>query len=203
MGCWRADGGLFNPNDTLLRLIGYSREEVELGQVRWTDLTPREFAALDEHALNEVRAKGSCAPFEKEYIRKDGRRVPVLVGGAAFGGGITDAGVFFAVELTERKGGECHQGSEALPELLSLTERQRLICLLLSHGETEKRIAGLLKLGLRTVEFDKHLAAKHLDLPISRVVIWAVENRHALVTAIRNGSRVSDPIAEIIGRVRP
>jgi len=199
MGGWRADGAIWDASDALLKLIGYSRREVECGLVRWTDLTPQEFAPLDEQALAEIREKGSCIPFEKEYIHKDGRRVPVLVGGAAISADITDAGVFFAVDLTERKMG-VPQTNDAPPKFLSLTERQRLICLLLSVGETEKHIAGLLNLGLRTVEYDKHRAAKLLGLPNSRVIIWAVENRRALITATRDIGSLPDGVAALIGR---
>src|SRR5436305_14888302 len=103
MGCWRADGTFFDGNNGLLHLLGCSRQEVEAGRVRWSDITPPEFAPLDAQALGELRTAGECTPFEKEYIRHDGRRVPVLVGGTAFGNGVTDAGAFFAVDLSQRK----------------------------------------------------------------------------------------------------
>ena len=66
-------------NDTLLELIGYSREEVAAGQIHWPDLTPPEFAPLDELAHEEGLRFGASTPFEKDLIRKDGIRVPVMV----------------------------------------------------------------------------------------------------------------------------
>ena len=66
-------------NDTLLELIGYSREEVAAGQIHWPDLTPPEFAPLDELAHEEGLRFGASTPFEKDLIRKDGSRVPVMV----------------------------------------------------------------------------------------------------------------------------
>ncbi len=66
-------------NDTLLELVGYSREDLIEGRMVWADLTPKEFAALDEFAHEEGLRFGACTPFEKELIRKDGTRVPVLV----------------------------------------------------------------------------------------------------------------------------
>ncbi len=66
-------------NDTFLELVGYSREDLLAGQLIWPDLTPKEFLALDEFAHEEGLRFGACTPFEKELIRKDGTRVPVLV----------------------------------------------------------------------------------------------------------------------------
>ena len=66
-------------NDTFLELVGYSREDLLAGNMRWPDLTPPEYAALDELAHEEGLRFGACTPFEKELIRKDGTRVPVLV----------------------------------------------------------------------------------------------------------------------------
>ncbi len=66
-------------NDTFLELVGYTREDLQAGRLRWPDLTPPEYAALDELAHEEGLRFGACTPFEKELIRKDGTRVPVLV----------------------------------------------------------------------------------------------------------------------------
>ncbi|HEY3827095.1 MAG TPA: sigma 54-interacting transcriptional regulator [Bryobacteraceae bacterium] len=66
-------------NDTFLELVGYSREDLLAGRLIWPDLTPKEFVALDELAHEEGLRFGACTPFEKELIRKDGTRVPVLV----------------------------------------------------------------------------------------------------------------------------
>jgi PAS domain S-box-containing protein len=66
-------------NDTFLDLVGYSREDLLAGRLVWPDLTPKEFAALDEFAHEEGLRFGACTPFEKELIRKDGTRLPVLV----------------------------------------------------------------------------------------------------------------------------
>jgi len=66
-------------NDSFLDLVGYYREDLQAGRLRWPDLTPSEFVALDELAHEEGLRFGACTPFEKELIRKDGSRVPVLV----------------------------------------------------------------------------------------------------------------------------
>ncbi len=66
-------------NDAFLDLVGYTREDLAAGRLHWPDLTPPEYAALDELAHEEGLRFGACTPFEKELIRKDGTRVPVLV----------------------------------------------------------------------------------------------------------------------------
>jgi PAS domain S-box-containing protein len=86
-------------------MVGYSRDDLVSGRVRWTELTPSEWSGADESALAEVRATGSSRAYEKEYVRKDGTRVPVLLAGGTFGG-TRDQGVAFVLDLTERKNAE-------------------------------------------------------------------------------------------------
>ncbi len=66
-------------NDAFLELVGYTRDDLTAGRLVWPDLTPKEYAPLDELAHEEGLRFGACTPFEKELIRKDGTRVPVLV----------------------------------------------------------------------------------------------------------------------------
>jgi formate hydrogenlyase transcriptional activator len=66
-------------NDAFLELVGYTREDLNQGRLHWPDLTPPEYAPLDELAHEEGLRFGACTPFEKELVRKDGTRVPVLI----------------------------------------------------------------------------------------------------------------------------
>src|SRR6266478_5331742 len=102
---WTVDGRILEANDALLAMLGYERADVVSGRMRWTDLTPPEWRARDARALNEVDATGTIQPFEKEYFRKDGSRVPVLVGAAALDDR-REQGVAFVVDLTGRKRAE-------------------------------------------------------------------------------------------------
>lgn len=102
IGFWDLNGFITEANNALLEMIGYSREDVVSGNLRWSELTPPEYENISTEALAEVLATGSCLPYEKEYIRKDGSRFPVLVGGAHFQG-CTDKGSFFVLDITDRK----------------------------------------------------------------------------------------------------
>ena len=86
-------------------MVGHSRDDLVSGRMRWTGLTPTEWRDADQRAAAELSATGSCKAFEKEYFRKDGSRVPVLLGAATFGER-RDQGVAFVLDLTERKAGE-------------------------------------------------------------------------------------------------
>ena len=66
-------------NDAFLELVGYTREDLASGRLNWRELTPPEYATLDELAHEEGLRCGACTPFEKELIRKDGTRIPVLI----------------------------------------------------------------------------------------------------------------------------
>ncbi|WP_447980373.1 PAS domain-containing sensor histidine kinase [Candidatus Nitrospira bockiana] len=105
MGVWTRDGRITDANDALLDLVGFSRKDVEADRLRWRDITPGEYRELDDEALHEITARGSCRPYEKEYATKDGRRIPVYIGGATFADRL-DSGVFFAIDLSERKQAE-------------------------------------------------------------------------------------------------
>ena len=102
IGFWDANGEVTGANDALLEMIGYTREDLVSGQISWVELTPPEYAELDCAALKQVAESGSCAPFEKEYIRSDGSRFPILVGAGNLQG-YTDKGSFFVLDITDRK----------------------------------------------------------------------------------------------------
>ena len=99
---WNVTGRITRANDAFLRMLGYSREDQEAARIDWAAVTPPEYAHLDRRSLDELAARGICTPFEKEYIRKDGSRVPVLVGAATFEDS-PDEGVSFVIDITERK----------------------------------------------------------------------------------------------------
>jgi PAS domain S-box-containing protein len=102
---WNERGEIVDANEAFLEMLGYSRPDLEQGRLSWRNLTPPEWVETDNRALEELRKSGVCKPFEKEYVRKDGSRVPVLLGGSA----VTRdplSGAAFVLDLTARKRAE-------------------------------------------------------------------------------------------------
>jgi formate hydrogenlyase transcriptional activator len=96
-------------SDAFLTMLGYRRDDLVGGQLLWSDLTPQEYLPLDERAHEEGLRYGACTPFEKEYIRKDGTRVRVLVTNAV----LTIAPfrwTTFVQDLTDREQAEAVEG---------------------------------------------------------------------------------------------
>lgn len=73
---------ILEANDAFLEMVGYTREDLDRHHLNWSAMTPAEYASLDQRGLQELHERGVCTPFEKEYYRKDGSRVPILLGAA-------------------------------------------------------------------------------------------------------------------------
>ena len=99
---WDFDGRILEANDEFLRMVSYDREDLVSGRIRWADLTPPDWRDRNNTRIAEQKGGGRFEPFEKEYTRKDGSRVPILIGGATFEEG-GNQGVAFVLDLTERK----------------------------------------------------------------------------------------------------
>jgi PAS domain S-box-containing protein len=100
-------GNIIDVNDAFLSLLGMSREEYQSEGLHWSELTPPEYSQLDEDAFKEAlhSERMACTPYEKEFFRKEGTRVPVLVGFALLEDSRTDR-VCFVLDVTERKKAE-------------------------------------------------------------------------------------------------
>ena len=102
---WNTTGEITGANDAFLRILGYRREDLEARLIDWAAMTPPEYADLDRRSLEEIAATGVCAPIEKEFYRRDGSRVHVLVGAAAFEDNANE-GVGFVLDISARKRAE-------------------------------------------------------------------------------------------------
>src|SRR5262249_5192205 len=83
------DGAITEANAAFLRIVQFERNDLASGRVRWANLTPAEWRSRDERAIDEIKATGIAQPYEKEYFRRDGSRVPIIIGGALFEGSQT------------------------------------------------------------------------------------------------------------------
>jgi PAS domain S-box-containing protein len=96
-----AKGNILDANTTLLNMIGYSQDDLLKGRIDWQHLTPEEFLPLDLAAIEEAEKNGFWTPFEKQYLHKDGRRIPILIGGSLFKYDSKEF-IVFIIDLTDR-----------------------------------------------------------------------------------------------------
>ncbi len=172
------DGRIIEANDAFLRMVGYDRQDLVSGSLRWTDLTPSEWLERDERWLvPELRLSGSLRPYEKEYFHKNGSRVPVLIGVASYDES-PNMGVAFVLDLTERKRAEDAQKcaeAELRQAQTALAHRQRISML----GEVAASLAH---------EIRQPIAALMIDATASLRAL--ADNRVDVIEARRAASRI-------------
>ncbi|MEA3118826.1 MAG: hypothetical protein QOI13_2096, partial [Paraburkholderia sp.] len=190
---WGLAGEIFEANDAFLRMVEYDRNDLLSGHVRWTDLTPPEWLECDKRewlpALKETR---TLLPFEKEYFRKDGSRVPVLIGMAMLEEHGTQ-GVAFVLDLSERKRAEA--------EARESERRYREVQMELAHanraatmGQLTASIAHEIKQPIGAAAANAAAALRWLGARPSNVD----EATQALERIVHASMRAGD----IIGRIR-
>jgi PAS domain S-box-containing protein len=189
---WDFDGRILEANDEFLRMVGYDREDLLAGRIRWADLTPPDWRDRNYARIEQQKSSGRFEPFEKEYTRKDGSRVPVLIGGATLEEG-GNQGVAFVLGLTERKRVEA--------EARTSERRYREVQLELAHAN---RVATT---GQLTASI-----THEVNQPLTAAVTYALAARRwlsaeppnfreaddALSLIVREGKRAS----EVVGRIR-
>jgi PAS domain S-box-containing protein len=181
---WDLEGKALEANDAFLAMVGYSREDVVAGRLQRHDLTPAEWQAATRRAVDQIRTEGRCEVFEKEYLRKDGGRVPVLVGGAALDETRTRA-VSFVLDLTERR-----RSQEALQRAhAELAHISRVTAL----GELAASIAHEVNQPIAAAITDASTCVRWL----TREVPDLAEARQAAQRTVKDASRAADIIARV------
>jgi len=117
-------------------MIGYSRDDLVAGRLDWTKMTPPEHLPKDTHALEQLGTQGFCTPFEKEYIKRDGSRVPILVGATALNSS-SQEWLAFVLDLSDLKRveAELHTSHEELEQ--KVEERTQALTASLATLESE------------------------------------------------------------------
>ncbi len=126
-------GAILEANEAFLNMVGYTRDDLENGRLDWRGLTPREWLPLDERAIEEMARRGAFGQYEKEYVRRDGTRLPISVGGARVAG-TDDEQICYIVDLSEIRAAESALRrsesryrilAEALPQIVMLADESR------------------------------------------------------------------------------
>jgi PAS domain S-box-containing protein len=99
---WKFNGEITDANDAFLNLVGYGRDDLARGLLDWRSMTPPDYQSLIEGAMSEIAENGFHPAIEKEFFRKNGTRVPVLVGAATFDDN-PDEGVCYVLDISARK----------------------------------------------------------------------------------------------------
>jgi len=121
---WNFQGQLLEANDAFLQMTGYDRRDLVAGHLHWPHLTPPEWRDYGLRVTEELKTTGVVQPYEKEFLRQDGSRVPVLVGATTIGENGNQV-VSFVLDLTERKRAE-----DALRQLESDFARMNRVSML-------------------------------------------------------------------------
>jgi PAS domain S-box-containing protein len=182
---WDFQGRILDANKAFLDIVGYSRDDLVSGRLSYPGLTPAEWNDVSERARAVVKTTGTAKVFEKEYLRKDGGRVPVLLGGATFGEG-QDQGVAFVLDLTERKRAE----AAARGMQLELAHANRVATM----GQLTASIAHEIRQPIAATATNAAAALRWLGAQPPNLE----EARQALGRSVNEAMRAGD----IIGRIR-
>ncbi|WP_434685741.1 PAS domain S-box protein [Pseudanabaena minima] len=124
-------GHVTDANERFLEMVGYTREEFLSGAIDWLAMTPPEYLAKDYACMEILRAQSQIAPWEKEYFRKDGSRVSILIGAALLQGSV-DETICVILDISDRKQAEA-QLLQANEELLRTTKLKDEFLANMSH----------------------------------------------------------------------
>ena len=188
---WNFEGQIIEANEAFLHMVNYSREDLVSGRLSWKDLTPPEWRDLNNQNIIKLKATGALQPYEKEYFRNDGSRVPVLVGAAIFEEGQNE-GVSFVLDLSEQKRAEAAlrrsqaRLAEAQAELAHVTRVTAL-------GELTASIAHEINQPLAAVVTNANASLRWLSGDSPNLD----EAREAIRRITRDGKRAGDVISRM------
>jgi two-component system sensor histidine kinase/response regulator len=184
------DGRILDANDAFLGTIGYTRDDLVAGRVRWDALTPPDHRAGDLKAIEELQARGTCEPWEKEYIHKDGHRIPVLIGVTMLERGSTEC-ICFVVDIRRQKQTEQElKAAKAAADAASQAKSQFLANMSHEVRTPMNAIIGITELVLNTP-----LAPKQAEY--LRMVMQSAESLLNVINDVLDFSKVESGRVEL------
>jgi PAS domain S-box-containing protein len=170
---------IIDANDALLRMIGYTREQLSAGEINWFKMTPEKHRAADATAMEQLREFGVCVPFEKEFTLPDGSSFPFLIGAVRLSVDPFEWSVYM-VDLTKQR-----RFQAAEQQVREWGSRHLLI----------NRLAHEINNPLAALTFTIHLLSTHADLST---------DAHQLVRdSIEMLDRLSASVSRVLVESRP
>ncbi|MBV9230800.1 MAG: PAS domain S-box protein [Chloroflexi bacterium] len=184
-----AYGQIYEANDHFVHMLGYGREELLSGNVGWWQLTAPEYQKEQEGLVTTFAITGVVHPWEKEYIRKDGSRLPVLVAGALIDQE-NERAVMVVLDISDRKAAERRK-----QEFLSMVSHELRTPLQGILGALELARMHVDRLPRSLTPEIEDLASK-LDVVLQRANLQlGIEKR--LVEALLDVSRMEQHVFEL------
>jgi two-component system, sensor histidine kinase and response regulator len=184
------DGRILDANDAFLTMLGYDRKDLAAGRLRWDAITPGEHRAGDERALEQLRSAGTCAPWEKEYLHRDGHRVPVLVGVTMLGESDREC-ICFIVDITRQK--QTEQELIAAKEAADAANQAK--SQFLANMSHEVRTPMNAIIGITELVLGTPLAAKQAEY--LRMVLQSAESLLGIINDVLDFSKVESGKVEL------
>jgi len=181
---WRLDGRITWANDLFLEMIGATRADLTGGRLDWRRITPPEWEFIDERALAQVKRTGATTPFEKEFFRTDGTRVPVLLSAATFSG-TTEHGVTLVVDMTSVKRAEAKVRNAYAEAREAVREREEVVAIV-SHDLRNPLHTITMASGLLSTE-GLHPAQRELQ---TQIIQRAASQMRRLIEDLLDGVRI-------------
>gem|GEM_PF-4991251 len=164
------NGLITGANDAFLQMVGYTRQELEEGKISWREMTPPEWRQVDIDALEKLRTEGVMAPVEKQYIRKDGKRIWVRLQGTTFDCP-AEEGISYIQDITEQRVAE-HEKLEAKRALAENQTQLRL------HEERLSMAIRHARVGF----YDWDIPNNRLVFSDQMMRDWGIESRNTVET---------------------